>query len=127
MAKVKKAVKAARPSGALDKSRTNPKMVPESEAFDSLCYFASKVIVSNRITRNLLGNFLDDIDDHEMEKTVIQAIAMLVVQDDEQRAEYVEQFADNDFGTEVYDLAMDIREVLGLNGYDNFKNEGTDI
>lgn len=116
MAKVKKAVK-----------ETNPKMVPESEAFDSLCYFASKVIVSNRITRNLLGNFLDDIDDHEMEKTVIQAVAMLVVQDEDQRAEYVEHFADNDFGMEVYDLAMDIREVLGLNGYDNFKTEEADI
>lgn len=116
MKKQKKSVKAA-----------NRKMVPESEAFDSLCYFASKVIVSNRITRNLLGNFLDTIGDDEMEKTVIQAVAMLVVQDEDQRAEYVEHFADNDFGMEVYDLAMDIREVLGLNGYDYFKTEKTDI
>lgn len=116
MKKQKKAVKA-----------TNPKMVPESEAFDSLCHFAGKVIVSNRITRNLMGNFLESIGDEECEKTVIQAVTMLVVQDEDQRAEYVEHFADNDFGMEVYDLAMDIREVLGLNGYDNFKTEKADI
>lgn len=105
---------------------TNPKMVPESEAFEGLCYFASKVIVSNRITRKLLGNFLDTIDEDELEKTVIHAVSMLVVQDEDQRAEYVEHFADNDFGMEIYDLAMDIREVLGLNGYDDFKTEDAD-
>ena len=39
---------------------------------------------------------------------------------------YVEHFADNDFGMELYDLAMDIREVLGLAGYDDFKTENAD-
>lgn len=106
---------------------TNPKMVPEKEAFDCLCHFAGKVIVSNRITRNMLGNFLESIGDDECEKTVIQAVTMLVVQDEDQRQVYVDHFHDYEFGMEIYDLAMDIREVLGLAGYDDFKTEEADI
>lgn len=111
MVKKKKTAKATR----------SEKLVPEKVAFEHLCYFASKVIAGNRITRNMVGDFLDDIEDDECAKVYLQTVTMLVVQDESQRQEFLDHFEGEDFAMDLYNLAVDIREVLGLNGFDDLE------
>lgn len=113
MSKVKKTAKATR----------SEKLVPEKEAFECLCQFAGKVIGGNRITRNMMGDYLDSIEDHEFSITCMKCIIMLVVQDEDQREDFRKEFEDMPEGMELYNLAMDIREVLGLNAFDDFAAE----
>lgn len=104
MAKKTKAVKA-----------TNPKMVPHKEAVESLCEFAGKVIAGNRITRRMVGDYFDTVDDPEFEATLFRALVFIVLEDENGREDFVKRYADKEPMMELYDLAMDIREVLGLN------------
>lgn len=112
MKKLKSAVKA-----------TNPKMVPEREAVESLCQFAGKVISANRITRRMVADYFDGKDDPEFEGALFRALTFLVIEDEEGREDYVNRYADKDFMMELYDLAMDIREILGLNEFDDLETK----
>lgn len=97
---------------------TNLKMVPEIEAKERLCEFAGKVIAGNRVTRRMVCDYLDILDDPEMEPIILKALVIIVLEDEKGRENYVKLNADSEPMMQLYDLAMDVREALGLTEFD---------
>lgn len=113
MAKKTKAVKA-----------TNPKMVPEKEAFQHLLDLQFKVIMGNRKTRRMFMNFAESLpDDKKYFDTVVRALLTLIVQDEDVHTDYFFNFAGDPESEEIYFLAIDIREVLGYDVFDETDDE----
>lgn len=103
---------------------TNRKMVPESEAFQALLDLQFKVIMGNRKTRRMFMDFVRSLpDDKELFNLEVQCLLTLIVHDEDSRFDFVEKFHGDPDYMEVYHLAIDIREVLGYDVFDDTEFE----
>lgn len=103
---------------------TNPKMVPESEAINAIMNFAHAVVFGNEEARMVLldaiNTWCPKNDETADADDLADVIMTLVYQDDEWREHYYEELHDNDLAMGMYDAAMEIREILNLDAYEEF-------
>lgn len=113
MAKVKKTAKVTR----------SEKMVPESEAINAIMNFAHAVVFGNEEARVVLLDALSvwcPKDHTDKADELADVIMMLVYQDDDWREHFFDEMRDNEIAMGMYDAAMEIREILNLDAYDEF-------
>lgn len=114
MVKIKKTAKATR----------SEKLVPESEAINALVEFTHKVVFGNEEARMVLLDALNTWCPKDSESAdaddLADMIMNIVYQDDEWRDHYYDELHDNDIAMGMYDAAMEIREILNLDAYDEF-------
>jgi len=103
-------------------NQTSRKMVPESEAMACLQDLCHKVVFGNEETRMILLRTINDLaeDDGKNADDIAGCIITMVYQDDEFREKFLDDLAYNDLAMEIYDAAMEIREILNLDALDLF-------
>lgn len=106
------------------KAKQNQPMILESEAVSVLQEFVMKTIMGNRKARRMVMNWMDSLpDDPESFDVLVKVLLTLVYQDRSSRDEYKQKFEGEDEPMELYHLAIDIRETLGYDVYDDTTDE----
>jgi len=101
------------------KANRTKKMVSESKAFEMLLDLQLRVIMGNDKCRRIFIDFLQTLpeDDADLADLIVRVLLTLIVQDEDSRFDYVEQFHGDPQYMEVFNLAVDIRIELG---YEDF-------